>query len=441
MKLENLSRIHDKAVTEFCVARKEAFDDWCKREAYFMIERRTIFLGPLLLGAITVWNVYRTGEPLSVYCYIFPTLLLLIMTVRPIFFISIARESLDLVLTAIVLGALALMHLASTSNFPLQMALLTTAFSFWGTPKANYLRTGWFLGISCGFIAISNNISFSDVAVQLLTGSGIGHLFAIHNMKRKRHQFYTESLNIDMVNHAFNELKKVVPSHVVALIQERASLESTMPCDPGTACIISFDIVKSSQIEHPEFFKAANAMKNRCYRLLKEGYNAEGTESNGYRIKNTGDGFLCSIGYPYRPPADRSMVDVAHDLAESFAAIFDEEMANLRLPTSPRCSMGIAIGEIRGFFPDEEPRQYDLHGRVIMLATRYEAMRNKLLDHPAAGLSGNIIFIAEKVWLGLPDDKRSLYEPWECNSPDRKVRDDPSAKRAYFRISSNKVLP
>ncbi len=45
-----------------------------------------------------------------------------------------------------------------------------------------------------------------------------------------------------------------------------------------------------------------------------------------------------------------------------------------------------------------------------------------------------IIFIQEAVWLGLSPPERSSYRVWECDASDRKIRDDPTAQRAYYRF-------
>lgn len=230
--------------------------------------------------------------------------------------------------------------------------------------------------------------------------------------------------------HSLEQLAKVFFPHQIAAIRQNRHLEETMPTIPGQGCVISFDIVASSRIKHikaKEFFRKVFA---RCNQAIAEGYDGINLKSRAYRIKEMGDGFLCSIGYPFQSLTDNPAHD-AVDLAKDFIRILAEESAMLHSTTPVACGIGIALGPMTGFFPESGTKEYDIFGQPIVLATRYESLRKSLFESDP---SGSIIIIQELVYQSLDPSHREGFVVMNLKDSGFVVRDDPAATHLYYQI-------
>ncbi len=68
-------------------------------------------------------------------------------------------------------------------------------------------------------------------------------------------------------------------------------------------------------------------------------------------------------------------------LERQLHGILEEEAEILESDEPISCGIGIALDHITGFYPETGTREYDLFGRAIVLATRYEGMRKALLSN------------------------------------------------------------
>jgi class 3 adenylate cyclase len=231
-------------------------------------------------------------------------------------------------------------------------------------------------------------------------------------------------------HHSLEQLAKVFFPHQIAAIRQNKQLEDTMPTNPGQGCVISFDIVASSRIKHikaKEFFRKVFA---RCNQTMAEGYDGINLKARAYRIKEMGDGFLCSIGYPFQSLTDNPAHD-AIDLARDFARILEEESTMLHANAPVACGIGIALGPMTGFFPESGTKEYDIYGQAIMLATRYENLRKTLFE---SEVTGSIIIIQEQVYQSLDPQHREGFVAMDLRESGFTVRDDPSATHLYYQI-------
>jgi class 3 adenylate cyclase len=228
--------------------------------------------------------------------------------------------------------------------------------------------------------------------------------------------------------HALSQLKKVVYPHQMEQIKAGQELESTMPTSSGHACVISFDIIGSSKIKH---IRAKTFFRNvftRCNALMSEGYDGANLKANAYRIKEMGDGFLCSVGYPFQSMTDNP-ANEAVDLARRFAEVLTEEAEILHADTPIACGIGIALDTMTGFYPEAGTKEYDLYGPALILATRYEGMRKTLFE---AEKGRNILIIQEVVYQSLDPSHRSGFQAIDLKEVGVVVRDDPAATRLYY---------
>ena len=156
------------------------------------------------------------------------------------------------------------------------------------------------------------------------------------------------------LRHTKRELSKIVYPHMIEQIVAGEKLESTMPVGFQHAIIISFDIVGSTKIQHKNFALTLENVMARLQGELNTGYNGARFQSNGYRLKEMGDGLLVSIGFPFHQPTDQNLAEHAVLMAEKMCAIFKEEMERLRLKQPSFCGVGIVEGMVEGFFRLQE---------------------------------------------------------------------------------------
>ncbi|NRA63236.1 MAG: hypothetical protein HRU19_02065 [Pseudobacteriovorax sp.] len=267
---------------------------------------------------------------------------------------------------------------------------------------------------------------YSGAAIEaMILSLGIGNRF--HAIKIARIREFEEKV------HAHRQLLKMTFPHTVTKINEGQNIEHTMPIGRQSSVpVISFDIVGSTKISHPDYFRVSEELLSKCYLTMMEGYQENPLKANAYRIRDTGDGFLCSIGFPFAPPQDQVPEVLAVELSIRFCQIFAKKMATLNYSSPIRCAIGIASGDILGFFPRDGIIQYDLRGNAIVLATRYEAMRNKVYDRYPQHSDKSIIFVQENVFSALPKTMQRLFHKWDATLVGCEVRDDPEAKAAYF---------
>jgi class 3 adenylate cyclase len=236
--------------------------------------------------------------------------------------------------------------------------------------------------------------------------------------------------------HAFHQLGKVFYPHQLQIMQEGKDLESTMPTGPGKACVIQLDVINSSMIRHvnrKEFF--VDFFK-QCHELMIQNYDATKMTANAYRIKEVGDGFLCSVGYPFHCPGQKNIAVQAVSLALEFVHTFRACVEKLEYPDPIYCSIGIAAGEIEGFFPNTGTKEYDLYGNGIVLANRYEGMRKSLFQ----SVEFDLMIVQEEVYKSLPPAMRASFEEVDLASRHLKVRDDPFAHFLYYQIIQRRVF-
>lgn len=231
-------------------------------------------------------------------------------------------------------------------------------------------------------------------------------------------------------NHSFEQLAKVFFSHQIAAIKQNKQLEETMPTTPGQACVLSFDIIGSSKIKHVKAKEFFRNVFSRCNEIMMEGYDGITHRSRAYRIKEMGDGFLCSIGYPFQAMTD-NLANDAVDLANRFARVLHEESAMLHSEFPVTCGIGLAIDTLSGFYPESGPKEYDIFGPALVLATRYEGMRKVLFDEEKRR---SIFIIQDIVYRSLDPEHRQEFQLVDLKQLGIVVRDDATATQLYYRL-------
>ncbi len=235
-----------------------------------------------------------------------------------------------------------------------------------------------------------------------------------------------------ILSHLSHELSKIVPQHVIALLRSGTELERCMPTGEHEAVVLVFDVVGSTRVTDPGFRKALDHSMARFFDAIHQDYDADRLEATGYRIKEMGDGMICTIGFPFQVPHGEKPDHVALRLAERMCRIFHEEMSRLQTAQPIYCGIGLARGLVEGFFPRAGQKQYDLRGAPLTLATRYEAMRNPV--YRKLGQQGSVIFIHDDVYQRLRATDQSEFQRWDTSLPGQRIRDDENASQAWFKF-------
>ena len=241
----------------------------------------------------------------------------------------------------------------------------------------------------------------------------------------------TELLYQSQIEHAFAEMSKIVYKHQVERIKIGHSIETTMPTFDAKAYVLSFDIIRSSQIQNPIAKELFRQVFLRCNSLMSEGYDENSLSARAYRIKEVGDGFLCSIGYPFVSLTSRP-ADEAVELAKACINVLSEESSRLLPDSKPVCcGLGIAFGDISGFYPPSGAKEYDLFGRSIVHATRYESMRKYLFQNLE---DKSVLIIQDLVYEKLSPALQEGFTRFDLREAGLKVRDDDRATSLYFQL-------
>jgi class 3 adenylate cyclase len=234
----------------------------------------------------------------------------------------------------------------------------------------------------------------------------------------------------EMRNHSYAQLGKIVYPHQMKMIQGGKILEETMPTSDSEAVVISFDIIGSSRIQHEKVKKFLRDTFSRCTQVMMEGYDSEKLQAPAYRIKEVGDGFLCSVGYPFRTISGSKANDALR-LAYRFHEILKEEARVLQSEAPTCCGIGLALDSISGFYPESGAKEYDVFGRSVILATRYEAMRKYILDE---NRESSIIILQSRVYDSLDRELRDGFNRFDLVQHKTTVRDDSGATVLYYKL-------
>ena len=299
-----------------------------------------------------------------------------------------------------------------------------------GYKPAIFFIIGWSFAF-CGMaIQVLNDKFFKLSSLGGAFNIGVGLEFILFSFaagyKIRLNELETTKQN----SHAFSQLRKVFYPHQIKAIRAGQTIEGTLPVGQGEACVIAFDVIGSSKINHEYFRETLEAFFARCRLIMLKNYDDEKLTANAFMIKEMGDGFLCSIGFPFKPP-EKSKTAHAVRLAERFVKEFTNFMIDLQLKNPVYCAAGISLGQVEGMFSTEGVVRYDLFGQAVVMATRYESMRKQVFSKFKI-VPSNIIILQERVFDSLPPEMREEYLDLNLKKAKLIVKDDEKAERLYF---------
>ena len=230
--------------------------------------------------------------------------------------------------------------------------------------------------------------------------------------------------------HSYSQLEKIIYPHQIELIKSGSSLEQTMPTGQAEACVIAFDTISSSKIDRKKARAFLNDTFALCYRDMLAGYNQKTMQASAYRLKEVGDGFFCSVGFPFQTPNAENPADLALKLAMQFSKNFHAEAMRHGFVKPPLASIAITFGEVEAYYPSAGVVEYNRVGRGIILADRYEKLRKGALRQLV--LSGNLLVIDARIFGMLSPNFQVLFQRFDVDSVQQTIRDDEQAHCFYF---------
>lgn len=353
----------------------------------------------------------------------------------------------------ILLGAESSEQLAS--NFQLlqgQIAFvlaLGTAFAFHANFFTTIIRNIAFVSIVSYAIYLINADFLTLNTLPIIEGAFMGMMinWVFHDGVRTR--FYLKSTDADTRQHLYNQLSKLVYPHQLERIKLGDELENTMPLKEGKAIINVFDVQRSSEIRHERTAEFFMGLFQSFLQICMEGYEHNPLRSQAFRLKETGDGFISSVGYPFLPVDSRSLADSAVSTALLMFDAFNKEVEKFNYSRPIKAAMGLAYNSVQGTFQSGGIRSYDLFGEALIQAAKYEELRKQpvlweiFTQHAQEkGMDCfNILIVQEVVYNSLSPAYRDLFT--EIDLADEKLVEkefqmmyDNDAKYIYFHLLS-----
>lgn len=192
-----------------------------------------------------------------------------------------------------------------------------------------------------------------------------------------RTRFYLKSTDADTREHLHNQLSKLVYPHQLEQIKLGDELENTMPVKEGKAIINVFDVQRSSEIRHEKTQDFFMGVFQAFLEVCMKGYEHNPLRSRAFRLKETGDGFISAVGYPFLPIDSRSLADSAVSTALAMFEAFNLEVKKFNYLRPIKGAMALAYNSVQGTFQSGGIRSYDLFGDALIQAAKYEELRKQ----------------------------------------------------------------
>jgi len=317
-------------------------------------------------------------------------------------------------------------------SMPLVMSYCLAASIFSlrsGYRPALYFVLGWGIFLVCCVIVLINIAYLGLAYLGYLAVLGFAAEISLFSFAIGQKVRLSEQAAMRANQHAFNQLKKVFYPHQINKIKIGLAIEDTMPTSEKEACAICFDIIGSTGIESTLGRSFIENSVKACVSALTEHYDGESMVATGYRVKEMGDGFLCTVGYPFRTFDGQDPAAGAIELALNFVRIFQSQVDELASNQLIFCSVSLAFGNIQGHFPKVGVAEYEVDGRAMDLAQRYESFRKRYFPE---GPGGHIITVHAALFEQLPPYLQRDFVKVDLLEAQIVMRDDPGALHLYY---------
>ncbi len=250
----------------------------------------------------------------------------------------------------------------------------------------------------------------TDEYIFFLFFAFYGGSSAFVNEMNRRRSLHLKSA-IAQRKHGYEQLEKILFPHQIRNIAAGAAVESTLPIQQGFGCCVLFEVVDSAKIKH----ELAQEYIRDIFRLfslqLRQSYEPGAQISNGYRVAEMNNKFVCTVGFPFHCPNGERPSRLSLKIAKDFISIFQENILRMDYYKPIPCSVVIAAGEMEGFFTRGFPIEYQLHGEPLIKAEQINQMSKlaRLNDK----IQGSTLVIQDRVFNSLRSVERRDFMPIE----------------------------
>lgn len=330
-------------------------------------------------------------------------------------------------------------ELSGQLNFVL---LMGTAFSFHTAFRITVIRNLLFTSLVVAMLFFNTPDYLIDNRLQVLQGLSAGIIFSWIFFQRVLTRFYYKSTDADTRQHLYNQLSKLVYPHQLSLIKAGEELEHTMPVEKGQAVINVFDIQDSSSIKHERTKTFFQDIFRSFSHICMLGYTHNPLQSRAFRLKETGDGFISSTGYPFLAPGNSSLANHAVETALMMFRAFNREVRNFQYQYPIKAAIGLAFNSVQGTFQSGDIKSYDLYGDALIQAYRYEEIRKvpeieRIIQNKGAELGMdhfNILIIQDVIFNSLEARYQKLFHAIDMEAIGFLIRQDAKARYVYFHL-------
>ena len=324
---------------------------------------------------------------------------------------------------------------------------LSSAFAFHTSFYITVVRNFLFAVIAALSLHYISVDFYADNRLSIVEGFFMGTMIGWVFYDAMRARFYLKSTDADTRQHLYNQLSKLVYPHQLERIKLGDQLENTMPLKEGKGIINVFDVQKSSDIRHEKTQDFFMGVFQSFLQICMKGYEHNPLRSQAFRLKETGDGFISAVGYPFLPVDSRSLADSAVSTALLMFEAFNVEVEKFNYSRAIKASMGLAYNSVQGTFQSGGIRSYDLFGEALIQASKYEELRKqpilwKIFTRHARGLGledFHVLIVQEVIYNSLSPSYRDLFVEIDLNDPELvennfQMMYDNDAKFIYFHL-------
>ncbi|MEQ8632977.1 MAG: hypothetical protein RL839_15975 [Gammaproteobacteria bacterium] len=323
---------------------------------------------------------------------------------------------------------------------------LGTAFAFHSSFFNTLVRNIVFTIVVTSLIYLISYEFFLRNVLPIIEGFFLGLMIHWFFYDGVRTRFYLKSTDADTRQHLYNQLSKLVYPHQLERIKLGDELENTMPLKEGKAIVNVFDVQRSSEIRHERTADFFVNLFQTFMQICMKGYEHNPLRSQAFRLKETGDGFISSVGYPFLPVDSRSLADSAVSTALTMFDTFNSEVEKFNYSRPIKAAIGLAYNSVQGTFQSGGIRSYDLFGEALIQASKYEELRKQPIiwdifckHAEQRGLEYfNILIVQEVVYNSLSPAYRDLFTEIDLKDNSQlgnfQMMYDNDAKYIYFHL-------
>lgn len=457
--------------SRYCLEHAKDFRNELRDDASLAITSwpgRAVALLMILSSVINFFAATDSKNPFALYIlfsYAVPILIVLLFPILTILNSTLEKYSPAILDAVCVLGLLSYsltIHFVLVGTAPesdvqdvyLKLSgsvnmvlLLAITFSYHVSFVFTVLRNATFVTVFGLLIYYVDSEFFRIVMIQIVQGFFAGIIMSWIFYETERTRFYLKSTDADTRQHLYNQLSKLVYPHQLERIKLGDQLENTMPLKEGKGIINVFDVQKSSEIRHEKTQDFFMGVFQSFLQICMRGYEHNPLRSQAFRLKETGDGFISAVGYPFLPVDSRSLADSAVATALMMFEAFNVEVEKFNYSRPIKAAMGLAYNSVQGTFQSGGIRSYDLFGDALIQASKYEELRKQpvlweLFSQHAKELGlvdFHILIVQEVVYNSLSPSYRDLFVEVDVNDPKLKASNfqmmyDNDAKYIYFHV-------